>query len=338
MPKLVALIASVILGVCTGLLAGRFVSKPTAERRPAVVDVRPKAESVKAVRRRSNFTWSQVESDDIEQYITNLRALGCSERTIGDIIRAKLYATYQAKINEVFNPLARYWNTTAEMKAVDDQVKAIREERDRLWAGLHLEDSSFDLGSSVPPEKQGAVTDALKLYPKIQPDPSWGAQDWQAFLQARKARVAYLAQYLTADELYAYRVGEDGNPSSVARLLSDISPSEQEFRKVFEALDGEDLSRTNGMLAAGLQDKLQQALGADRYGQYMNQLSSPDHQFNMFVMAESLSDDQVQQLKSLLAAADSMNPTDYRNAAANILQRPSAMQRFMMLSHKPVNP
>src|SRR5207244_2483089 len=41
------------------------------------------------------FHWSQVESTDYKQYIMNLRAVGCPESTIRDIILAdinKLYA------------------------------------------------------------------------------------------------------------------------------------------------------------------------------------------------------------------------------------------------------
>jgi hypothetical protein len=338
--KVVLVLAVAALGSVSGFFVGRSIRTALPANTPEIVTAPPlvKLEDAEKISSRSSFTWSQIESGDIQQYIANLRRIGCPERTIGDLVRAKVYAIYQAKANALFNPLARYWSTTAEMKEVDGQIKNIRTERDKFWAALHLEDSSFDTSSALSPEKQAFVAEALRLHPKAESDPSWSAQDWQSFLEARKARINYLAQYLTPDELFAYRVSQDGSPSAIAWLLQDIKPSDEEFRKVFEALDGEDLSRTNGILATGLQNKLQQALGDDRYAAYLQQQSSSEHLFNMLATSENLSNDQVQQLKQLLAASDSMNSTDYRQATANILPHPSAVRRFLMLSRKPINP
>jgi hypothetical protein len=327
-----------------GLVSGFFSAHSIhAVRRGNTADILtppPPAspEAAPKTRGPSPFTWSQLESDDIQEYIANLRKLGCPARTIGDLVHAKVYAMYQARVNALFNPLAKYWSTTEEMKAIDGQVKAIREERDKFWAGLQLEVSGFDPSSALGPEKQVFVAEALKRYPKAEPQPNWGAQDWQSFIEARKARVNLLAEHLTPDELYDYRVSQDGGPSGIARLLWEIKPSDAEFRRVFEALDGENLSTTNGMLASGLQYKLQQALGDERYAEYLQQQSSPDHPFNLFAMTYNLSDDQIQQLKQLRAQAETMSPAAYRQAAAGILSDPSAIRRFMLLSGKPMDP
>src|SRR5262249_8431733 len=39
-----------------------------------------------------SFQWSQLESEDYPTYIANLRAIGCPERTIRDIVAADLHA------------------------------------------------------------------------------------------------------------------------------------------------------------------------------------------------------------------------------------------------------
>jgi hypothetical protein len=336
----VFLVAMSVLGFAGGFFAGRSIrpSTPESINREASASPGPKVAALKLASHYSSFTWSQVESQDLQRYIANLRRIGCPERTIGDIIRARVFAMFQAKVDALLDPLARYWNTAAEMKALDAQIKAIRQERDKLLADLHLEDSTFDPRSGLPPEKQAAVADALRLYPKLQSDPSWGPQEWQSYLQAQKARINYLAQYLTPDELLDYRISQDGSPSTIARLLQDINPTDDEFKKVFEALDGESLSRTNGVMAPDLQSKLQQALGADRYAEYMNEQTGPDHFFNTLVSTYNLNEDQVQQLKQLLATADAMTAADYRQATGSILQNPSAVRMFLMISHKPMNP
>jgi len=43
------------------------------------------------------FRWSQVESSDYPTYIGNLRAIGCPEETIRDIIKADVAALYASK-------------------------------------------------------------------------------------------------------------------------------------------------------------------------------------------------------------------------------------------------
>ena len=40
--------------------------------------------------RRQNFTWNEIESRDYPAYIANLRAIGCPESTIRDIIVAEV--------------------------------------------------------------------------------------------------------------------------------------------------------------------------------------------------------------------------------------------------------
>ena len=45
------------------------------------------------------FSWSQIESEDYHQYIANLRAIGCPEQTIRDIIIADVNKLYAAREN-----------------------------------------------------------------------------------------------------------------------------------------------------------------------------------------------------------------------------------------------
>src|SRR5688572_11763945 len=45
----------------------------------------------------SRFTWRFLESDDFKQYIVNLRAVGCPEQTIQDIIIAEVNKLYAGK-------------------------------------------------------------------------------------------------------------------------------------------------------------------------------------------------------------------------------------------------
>jgi len=45
----------------------------------------------------NRFLWSQLKSSDLEQYLTNLRAIGCPERTVRDIISREIQRSYSRR-------------------------------------------------------------------------------------------------------------------------------------------------------------------------------------------------------------------------------------------------
>ena len=282
------------------------------------------------------FDWSDVESDDIQKYIVNLRAIGCPEQTIGDIIRAHIFAVYQAKVNEIFNPLARYWNSADEARSLDERVNAIKLERDRLLASLNLEDSTFDSTSPVPPEKQRHVAAALKLFPKPEFALRPTVEDQARAAENRKARINYLSQLLSPAELLDYRIAQDSDSHSLASSLAGINPTSNEFRNVFAALDGENLRRTNHSLMPHLEDKLKQALGDERYVEYRKDLESDNPLVRSWGQGMGLPDDQVQQLLKLRSIAANMDSRQYRQEAGNIISDPRLLDRF--LSHPLFSP
>src|ERR1043165_9088738 len=49
------------------------------------------------VYRKQFFSWSEIESPDYQQYIANLRDIGCPEQTIRDIIVADVNQLYERK-------------------------------------------------------------------------------------------------------------------------------------------------------------------------------------------------------------------------------------------------
>src|SRR6185436_19245811 len=57
------------------------------------------------------FDWQSVESPDYKQYIANLRAIGCPEETIKDIILADVNKLYDQKKKAVRGPAKKfeYW-------------------------------------------------------------------------------------------------------------------------------------------------------------------------------------------------------------------------------------
>lgn len=72
------------------------------------------------------FHWSQIESDDYRQYIANLRAVGCPEATIRDLITTELGALYMPRARALWSPKAHaYWQKPERGGPTPDQARQL---------------------------------------------------------------------------------------------------------------------------------------------------------------------------------------------------------------------
>jgi hypothetical protein len=269
------------------------------------------------------FHWSQLESDDFSKYIANLRRIGCPEPIITAIIKGRLFADAQARVNAIFNPLSRYWSSPQELKAVDDEIALIRAQRDQSFRSLDLDTSTEITDDGLSVEQHKHVAEANKLFSHMALGPSATPEQWGNFLANRAARVQYLAQYMSPDELLTYRINQDGNALGIGQLINSINPSDSEFTQAFSQLDGEDLSRTNGFLRPDLEAKLQSALGDTRYAEYQQQMLPGNFLFNSFVQDNLLTADQISSLRNARSTfgtdPGAVNNVDYINAVAQVI-------------------
>lgn len=80
------------------------------------------------------FSWAQIESADYRTYIANLRAIGCPEQTIRDIISADVHELYAAKIQ---NRAERRGTTTlAERTHLEQELQGLRRQEASLISNL----------------------------------------------------------------------------------------------------------------------------------------------------------------------------------------------------------
>ena len=124
------------------------------------------------------FRWSQIESPDYPTYIANLRAIGCPERTIADLITAdvdSLYAGRRRQLDLETRPAAT--GSEPPLAAGRQDVKARRESlrRDeselvaRLLGGQSPEDSMQPSTVSTDSEAQAASSPAEGGFAVSQP-------------------------------------------------------------------------------------------------------------------------------------------------------------------------
>ena len=89
--------------------------------------------------RRENFTWEQVQSTNYPTLIANLRAIGCPEQTIRDIVTSEVDRLYaRRRVTEVDYPNYQWWKSTPDpaLAHAAEKIRSLEAERRELLTGL----------------------------------------------------------------------------------------------------------------------------------------------------------------------------------------------------------
>jgi hypothetical protein len=277
--------------------------------------------------------WQNIDSQDYLQLAGNLRAIGCPESVITSIVCGQVTALYRARIEKVRNPLAKYWSSSVERSTSETEVAKLVQERDRLLTQLGLYTVSDSSSAELGDEKRAQIQQALLHFPAQRLGPSSTPEEQGQARANRKARIDYLSDYLSPEELLNYRMYEDGQGHAIEFLTRNVQLTPEEFKKVFLAIDNEDLTQTGGKLRPELEARLKEALGPERYSEY-----EESHRINNVVLYDfakqfKLTSEQVGQLKQLrtsfsTAPMNRENTLAYKDAVGQVLKNSSAVQRF----------
>jgi len=277
-PRLIALICLLnltLLGV--GFFwGGVYVASRPAQDRPAagpLPDALPTHAAAAAVARApaappvliyktNQFQWSQLESTDYRQYIANLRAVGCPEATVRDIIVTDVMRLYAARRGKFYqNGRAfKYWETDekrklkqtqleereAQLALIDKELPAVlrellgsnyerecnkdfvdAEEDDRRLAFLSEDQRARVL--ALRDQFEGRREQALREAPDGKPTPGQIEQ----LRQIDREQEAALAGVMTAEERYEFDLTTSPTADRMRRELVGFNPSEAEFREIF---------------------------------------------------------------------------------------------------------
>jgi hypothetical protein len=256
----------------------------------------------------NRLSWAGIESTNYVTYMENLRAFGCPDETIKDIIItdiAKTYARRRAQIQTGAGAY-RFWQTSesgalgevTDPKVAEQLAALDREQRELVHELLGVD---FDVEMAkyssdqdyeeqaygfLTPEKREQVTDLQARYDQLEQqiyERSKGFlldADQETLKQLQKQREAELAQVLTAGELEEYQLRMSPTASGMRAQLHGFNPSEEEFRKVFHLQKTFDDQFNTGFhtdeaqaaaqeqAQQALNDELRKALGGQRYTEY----------------------------------------------------------------------
>ncbi len=210
--------------------------------------------------------WGALESTNYAVFIANLRAFGCPEETVRDIILSevsKLYAKRRTALRAQLSRIEmdRFWITDAShatqsgdslraglMEQLDEldkeQAALIREllgvdfrsEMAKYWSEDNEQERRY---SFLPVEKQGPLRDVLGKFEVMEQalyERTKGLlldQDEAQILQIQRQRQAELAKLLTPEELEEYELRHSSTAAGLRSQLTGFQPTEDEFRKVF---------------------------------------------------------------------------------------------------------
>ena len=260
------------------------------------VETRTNETAASAVEVAASFHWSQVESTDYRTYIENLRALGCPELTICDIVSADVAELFDGKIKELVDGVTgRFWNLLvtphAMERLIDEKQKELRtlsDQRDEMMTALFGEQTPADTLSQAENQADKSASDRRRL--NFLPDDRfakvmeiqdhfdralreagvsyWPVQHGDKFKELDAQRLREIQAELTPQEFQEYQL-RTGDPAGVRNQLANFDGTEEEFRAIALAkLD----SRNS--------DPLRQLLGPEKFAAYQR---SQDNDYNQIL-------------------------------------------------------
>ena len=217
------------------------------------------ATNLLAALNRSPFTWNGIESTNYPTYIANLRAIGCPEETVRDIIItdvAKLYARRRAALRTQGQPY-KFWQTGdgtdgSANPELQNQLRALEKEerglvKTLLGVDLQTELAKYSEGDDaqermygfLPAEKREKLQTLQASFDDLEQavyDRSRGVmldEDQEELRRIQKQKEAAMAKILTPEEWEEFNLRNSSTANNLRGQMSGFAPTEEEFRKIF---------------------------------------------------------------------------------------------------------
>ncbi len=263
-----SLLANAGLVLAVAFLVGRKPETPPASEIPPSSGSGPLAAKTRTVhvtnsapaRAGSPFDWQSVESGDYREYIAKLRAIGCPEQTIRDIIVAdvnKLFAERKKEENKDL-PKFEFWKTGNPIAAFMDRdrmqanMESEKQKRDllklllgedvklkpNLAAGFDQNEMMNRMLGFLGEEKQVKVMEAYQAFQLEMAETFGGGapdkEDVEKFQRKQKEMEQKLAALMTPEEHELYQLSMSQTAMMMRMQLDGLDPSEKEFRDIFK--------------------------------------------------------------------------------------------------------
>jgi hypothetical protein len=370
--KIILLISCCLNAV---LAAAWFVNRSTDQ---GIIKVEPATNTVTAaaskklsgertrtltVMRDKNLDWSTVESEDYREYIANLRAIGCPEETVRDIIIADINKLYASKIAALYPAPKdiKFWrvqNSVArnEERERDKKRHELDQEKHALIKELLGIDYDAELArlsgrptddemryGFLSPEKQEQAKALREKYREMErdvfKDGGFTPENRAKYMAVRAEQESEMAKLLGPEDFEQYELRNSRTARTMRESLGGFEPSEDEFRQIFDARksyddqfaftrDGSDqaVNDDKKTAQAKLEEQLKSVLGEDRYHDY--QMSQDDRYKESYDFAQNnnLPKEKAEALYDVRLAAEKEMKRIQRDSSLSADARNAALQ------------
>jgi RNA polymerase sigma factor (sigma-70 family) len=257
-----------------------------------------------------HFSWSEVESSDYREFMQKLRAIGCPEATIRDLVIADISRNYGAKMLAVFRRIHSIAHVgavgDADMLEIRAELRRLKKEKRTAVENILGKDAVKDLTflsedfvaettyAWLPQEKQERVSQiddrSSELLNSISRSNTLfriAGDETSARKKVLSVRQEELGQFLTPAELKEYEIRNSGIGLQI-RINQFFQPAEHEVAAIYDsetALEqipepvGERVEDRSVRLAKKeeIAQQLRTAIGDERYQEY-EQSKNPEWQ------------------------------------------------------------
>jgi len=241
----------------------------------------------------NQFRWRQLETEDYRAYIERLRAIGCPEQTIRDIVVADLDKLMAPRVLAIYGRRAdlQFWHSEEEELAndrderdidrkrrdIDQEKRAVIEEllgvdlvRERMRLRGEQDYYERRLGF-LPEQRRGEVRKILEKFDQLQEElrnKEWTegtpltAQERAELGRLRQQKQTELAAFLSPAEQQQYELWMSDTANGVRHATYGMDISQEEFLAIYNArktFDEQWTARDPGLMDDAAAQRLQAA-------------------------------------------------------------------------------
>lgn len=206
------------------------------------------------------FNWQKVESEDYRQYIDNLRAIGCPEQTVRDIIIADVNALFDSRREAVLQPEGRlrFWSADdvspfrtepaeklheqfEELRRIAEEKRAVLKDLLGVEVAARVQAAFAPLNPRerllmfLPVEKRLRVEELEQKMTAALMTKSTdlsGREQLGNYKKLKKEKLQAIESILTPGEFDEYQMRLSSAASHVRTRLGGLAPTENEFRQL----------------------------------------------------------------------------------------------------------
>jgi hypothetical protein len=253
--------------------------------------------------------WPAVETSELPELVTHLRAAGFPTEMVRAIVAAQIEDTFAAR-RKALDPDAAsrpFWKTVAPNPRLQLAQRQLYREQEKMLRDVLGDDAEstdplqnvFQQSTfgNLPPAKLSAVKTIIRDYAEKQSDlyTISGAimittTEREKAMALQKERDAAIAQVLTPEEYADYELRATNTASSLRYQLATFDPTEQEFRTIFQLQRAFDVQYASAVVGPNptpeqnaamrqrseaqklLMDQIKAALGPERGEEYVRSI------------------------------------------------------------------